>query len=210
MAFDITKPAQDTLTPEEKTWFDQQLSTASEAAVTKFKTDADEARRKAVPEKYELKFSDQTPLDSKTDAEKIAAFARQQGFTAEQAAALVKQHEELAGGVVARQQQFLTDQAAKWKTEVESDKDLGGANLPVTQANLKRVMDRFAPGDQHALREILNTTGYGNHPVWVRFVNAIGKAMAEDTSGGGNGLSRDTKTKTLAQRMFPDLPSAEA
>ena len=200
---DDPKPLQDTLTAEQKPLFEAALTAASEAAVTKYKTDAEDARKKAIPEKYEFKFTDNSALDPQKDAEKIAAFARTHGFSAEQAAALLKHQEELAGGVVQRQQQFLTDQSLKWRTTIETDKDLGGVNMDRTKANIARVMDKFAPGEAHELRQILNTTGYGNNPAWVRFVDAIGRAMADDptllSGAGGPGPKKDM---TLAEALY--------
>lgn len=189
MAFDITKEAQDTLTPEEKAWFDKQISTASAAAVTQ----AEEARKKSIPERYEFKFSDNSPLDRKTDAEKIAAVSRELGLTADQAAKFAQHHEDVANGIVARQLQNHTDLAAKWKTDLESDRELGGANINATKANIDRFLQRFAPGEAHEFRKLMTETGYGNHPVWVRIANAIGKAMAEDGPTGGLGGGKPPK-----------------
>ena len=172
-------PGQITLTPEQQTHVDGLVKQARETAVTEFKTTSEAERAKQIPETYDFKFADNSPLDSKTDAEKIASIAKKHGLTAGQATEFFKHTEELAGGVLQRQKQFLTDQIAKWVTDTESDKDLGGANLQTTLLNTKRVMDKFAPAGS-PFQKLLDESGYGNHPEWVRFVNAIGKAMAED------------------------------
>jgi hypothetical protein len=176
------------LSPEQKTFFESHVTRVKESAVTEFKTADQAARQKAVPEKYELKFSEQSPLDKAADAEKIAAFAKKHGLTQEQAQELAAETEARAQAVIERQQAFLKSEGARWKSEVEADKDLGGKNLTQTIANTKRVMDRFAP-EGSPMRSLLNETGYGNHPEFVRFVNAIGKAMAEDSPSilGGTG-----------------------
>jgi hypothetical protein len=185
----------------QKTYFTNALKTASESAVTKFKTDSEEARKKAVPEKYELKFADQSPLDPREDGEKIAAYCKAQGFSNEQAQAYLHTLEERASALTARQQATRDSQAAQWKTQVETDKDLGGEKLAETTANITRVMDRFVPKDS-AFRTFLNETGFGNHPEVVRFVNAIGKAMAEDRpsilgGGGRSGTVKEFQPKSL-------------
>lgn len=195
MAFDITKTAQDTLTPEEKTWLDNQLKAASDTAVTTFKTESEDARKKSIPSDYEVKFADGTPLDPKVDGAKIVAHLKAQGFTTEQAKAHLEHLQEISKGLVDRQQQFLADTVKKWGDDVKADKELGGDKLPVTQANIKRAMDRFAP-EGSVFRTLVNDSGYGNHPEFVRVFNAIGRAMAEDkTLLGGNATGGGEKGK---------------
>lgn len=187
------KPVQDTLTPEQKTYLDAQLKAAREEAVTTFKTEFEKSRK--APDTYDLKFADGSPLDPKVDAEKIVAHLKAQGFSTEQAQAHLKHLDEVASELVTRQrnsmQTQLVEAVTQWKAETEGDKELGGAKLPATLANVKRAMDRFAP-EGSSFRKLVDETGYGNHPEFVRFVNAIGKAMAEDTtilgkpSGGGS------------------------
>ena len=206
MAFDLSKPEQTTLTPEEKTWFDAQVKTASDLAVTKFKTDDEAARKAKIPEKYTFKFTDNSPLDPKADAETIAAFARKHGFSTEQATELLTHQEELAGGVLERQKQNLATTTAKWLDETKADKDLGGDNYNTTLTHVKRAMDKFAP-EGSKLRTLLNESGYGNHPEWVRFVSAIGKAMAEDRAGGlgTGGGNKQLTEEERALRLYPSM-----
>src|SRR6266581_1115192 len=93
-----------TLTDEgQKTYYTNAVKTASDAAVTKFKTDADAARKAAVPEKYEFKFGDKTPLDANEDAAKIAEWAKGRSFTKEDAQALATFLDERATALTARQ-----------------------------------------------------------------------------------------------------------
>ncbi len=48
------------------------------------------------------------------------------------------------------------------------------------------------------LRELLETTGLGNHPVMVRTFHGIGKRMSEDLTPGGSGTAPADKTFTQA------------
>jgi hypothetical protein len=201
MAFDITKPAQDTLTPEEKSWFDTQLKTASEAAVAQHKTEAEAARAAAIPEKYEFQFSENSPLDPKADAEATASLAKKLGLSKEQAAELLKHQETLAGGVIARQQQTLQSQIQKWNDEVKADKDLGGANYTATLAAVKRVIDKFGAAVPE-FGQLVEASGYGSHPAFVKIFAAIGKAMGED--GSVNGGPPKAGTKSAAEILYGD------
>src|SRR5437867_4372438 len=172
-----------TLTSDaQKTYYTNVLktnaTTAGDAAVTKYKTDSEAARLKGIPERYEFKFADQTPLNPSEDAAKIAEYSRSQGFNAEQAQTLVDLIQDRASALTARQLADYDRETKAWAEQVKTDKELGGLKLQETQRNLGRVMDRFAPKDS-AFRKLLDATGYGNHPEFVRFVSKIGQAMAE-------------------------------
>jgi hypothetical protein len=155
-----------------------------------------------VPDKYELKLADKSPLDA-SDVDKLSTYAKAHKLTQEQAAALLKHQEETAGGVITRQDAARQAEREAWLTAVKEDKDLGGDHLTETLKHTKLAMDRFAP-EGHPFRAYLDTTGHGNHPEFLRVFSAIGKAMAEDKplsilppEGG--------EKKSLAQRMYPDL-----
>lgn len=143
------------------------------------------------PVKYEIKLPDGSPLDPK-DIDKVAAYARERGLSNEQAQAILDQRHEAAAGVTQRQTEQFETIKAGWADKTWADPDLGGTNKDATIANVKLVMDKFAP-EGSAFRKELEVTGYGNHPEFVRFVNAIGKAMREDKpspAGGGNNGQR--------------------
>jgi hypothetical protein len=192
---------QSSLNPEQKTFFENTLKKATEEAVTKYKSEADTARQKAVPEKYELKFGEKSPLDPTVDGEKIAAYCKQNGFSNEQAQAYLQSLEDRAQALTARQSEARQRESEAWRQQVETDKELGGPNLQTTLAHAQRVMDRFAP-EGSPLRQFLNESGFGNHPEVVRLIASMGKAMAEDRpsilgGGGRSGSSKEFDAKTL-------------
>lgn len=170
--------------------------THREEAAVGFKTRLEASAQ--APEKYELKLGEKSVLDQ-GDLDKIAEYAKANKLTQAQADALVLQREDAAAGLKVRQQAFLDAAVTKWAEDVKADPEIGGDKMVATLKNTKRVMDRFAPeGSQ--FRTLLKESGYGNHPEFVRFVNAIGAAMSED-GDIGNGRGNEPE-KTLAEKMY--------
>ena len=92
---------------------------------------------------------------------------------------------------VARGEAFAK-QVEEWGAVVKADPELGKAeNLALA----KKTVDTFGSPE---LRDLLNSTGMGNHPEVVRLMQKIGKAISEDTfvagRGGGNTPPRDAAT----------------
>ncbi len=72
-----------------------------------------------------------------------------------------------------------SQQVTAWAEEVRQDRELGGAAMQSTLAHAKAALNRFDPSGE--LLDILQDTGYANHPKVIRFLASIGKAHAEDT-----------------------------
>lgn len=128
------------------------------------------------------------PKDSKlvqADVDRIAAIAREQGLSQEQATKLLTEQNATVAAYEARQTEAAKTQRAAWAKAVTEDKEIGGDKLSVTQRNSMRVVEKFMP---QPLRDKLRETGLGDYPDFVRFLNNVGAAMAEDSgvvnSGG--------------------------
>lgn len=129
------------------------------------------------------------PQESKlhaTDVERIAAYAREQGLSLQEAQAVLSENEKAVTAFEARQREQVATQRAKWVDEWQADPALGGEKLATTQKNILRTIDKFMP---KPLQEKLKETGIGAYPDFVRFLNNIGASMAEDggINGGGGG-----------------------
>lgn len=154
----------------------------------------------AAPETYDLKVPDGSPLDP-SEVDKIAAFARSRGLSNEQAQVLLEQRHEGASELSRRQAETLTKYRNEWEQQVRNDPELGGEKFDATLKQTKLVMDRFAP-EGSKMREILNETGYGNHPEFVRFVASIGKAMSEDKPFSGAPAGGESAPKSPADVLY--------
>lgn len=131
-----------------------------------------------------------------SDAERIATYAREQGLSADEAKAHLAESDKAVTAFETRQQEGAKAQREGWVTEWQADPKLGGDNLPTTQKNIQRAIDKFVP---KGLQEKLVATGFGAYPDMVRLLNSVGAAMAEDgginagAPGGGGETSAADK-----------------
>lgn len=137
------------------------------------------------PEKYDFKIPDGSILKP-MHVEKIAAYAKAQGFSQEQAQAyLNERHGELSG--------YVTMQSEKWLAEAKLDKEIGGDAFNKNVELAKRYVTRYG---SDALKKELDSSGLGNHPELVRMIVKAAKDLnaAEDelVKSRGTTTSRPT------------------
>jgi hypothetical protein len=129
-----------------------------------------------VPDKYELKLSDKSPLDN--DAlTRIAGLAKEKGLSQDQAQLLVQAEESSLTNFQTKQAEAYNQTKAQWAEAVQKDKEIGGENFKQSVALSSRVVDRFATEE---FKKTLDVTGLGQHPEIVRVFARIGKAMSND------------------------------
>lgn len=142
------------------------------------KPSADEVKFEAkVPEGIQL---DQASLDEFSKIVKDKALS-----PSERAQKLV----DLAVKREADRQKAFADTVQTWADTVAKDPELGNAE---NQAAARKVVEEFGTPE---FRELLNSTGMGNHPEVVRFVLKVSKAMGEDSilraRGNATGAAKD-------------------
>ncbi len=158
---------------------------------------------------YDLKLPEQSVLQQ-ADVDEILAYAKDKKLTNDVASMLLGQRETAAVAANVRAQAAYTAKVAQWEADVKADTDLGGANYDTTLAQVKLVMDKIAPAGSklEGFKTLVNETGLGNHPEFVRFVAAIGKLMGEDKGlgggGGAGGGSGDNADIPLEKRLYPN------
>lgn len=147
----------------------------------------------AAPETYAFEMPEGMQLDTAAAAE-FSAIAKENNLTQEQAT-------KFTGIAIAMQQRQIelhANTVAGWAESVKGDKDMGGDKLPATLASTRKVMDAFGtPG----LKAALDSSGYGNHPEFIRFVAKIGASLSEDTFVRGGNTS--DKPSDGAASMYP-------
>lgn len=149
----------------------------------------------AVPESYDLKMPEGVELD-KAAADEFTAIAKE--LKLDQATA-----QKLAD-VAAKQAQRQAEGHAKlvesWVEQVKTDKDIGGDKLNENLAVARKALESFGTPE---LKDVLNSTGFGNHPEVIRAFYKIGKAISEDRFVAGSpksGASNDP-----AKKLFPNM-----
>jgi len=140
------------------------------------KKEEPKAEAPKVPEKYELKNPEGSKLSAQ-DVEEIASYAKERGFSQEQAQAQVERESKLREGFEKASLAQLESATKEWLDTAKSDKEIGGENFPRHAELAKRVVTQFGTPE---FKAELERTGLGNHPELVRVFVRIGKAMSDD------------------------------
>lgn len=147
--------------------------------------------------------------DGMTPGPMLEAFkplAKELGLDTGKAQKLVDLYVQQHQAALEAQRMQVEQEVKGWAESARKDPEMGGANFDASlKAGLKAI-HRF--GDQE-LKDILNTSGLGNHPALMRFAAKVGRAIAEDSIGGAvrSGAPANTEEAQLRKlypSMFPD------
>lgn len=109
----------------------------------------------------------------------FAPLAKEFGLTQEQAQKLV----DVAAGLVDRTTKTAegvhADTIRKWADDSRNDAEVGGKDFDANLAVAVSAIDKF--GDDE-LKQILDASGFGNHPAVVRLFYRVGKAAGSDAA----------------------------
>lgn len=129
-----------------------------------------------VPEKYDLKLPDGSRLEA-AHVEKIASYSKEHGLSNEQAQKLLERDNSLVADFFDGQKAQFEANKTAWLEESKTDKEIGGDSLGKNAELSKRVLDRFGT---EKFKQLLDETGAGNHPEFIRVFTRIGRLMSED------------------------------
>jgi len=185
-----TTPASDSGEPTTMT--DTPVTTTTEpASTTPTETKATEPE---VPESYEFAMPEGVQLD-KTAAEEFTAIAKE--LKLDQATA--QKVADVGAKMAQRQAEAHVKLVETWTEAVKTDKEIGGDKLAENLGVARKALEAFGTPE---LKDVLNSTGFGNHPAVIKAFYKIGKAISEDrfVTGGAKGPETD-----IAKRMFPSM-----
>lgn len=180
---------------------DQQQAPAA-GAVGEQQTQQQEQQPAAAPESYDFQMPEGFELNSEI-TEQFTAYAKDLKLPQDKAQAAVDMGVRLVESFQSKQAEAFQQQQTTWRNEVTADKEIGGDKLEENLGYAARALDTFAPD----LRQVLNDTGLGNHPAFVRAFVKIGKAISEDRLVGGeqHGKTQQADARSLysASNMNP-------
>lgn len=177
------------------------------------KTEEKTEEKPAVPEKYEFKAPEGLELDPKA-IEAVTPIFKELGLTQEQAQKLVDFQLARDKAVMDAGQEAFNEVNNGWRKEVIADKELGNGKdglAPAVSQAVANAINSMPNAD--AFRNVLDLTGVGNNPEFIRGMYAIAKNLGEGKHIVGRGPAEPGQQKpgtarTAAQSIYPNLPSA--
>ena len=147
-----------------------------------------------VPESYEFTMPDGVALD-KTAADEFTAIAKE--LKLDQASA--QKVADVGAKMAQRQVEAHAQLVESWVESVKTDKEIGGDKLAENLAIARKAIDTFGTPE---LKDVLNATGFGNHPAVIKAFYKAGMAISSDrfVSGSPKGPEND-----MAKKMFPNM-----
>jgi hypothetical protein len=154
----------------------------------------------AVPEEISIKFPEGVQFD-KPYLDKFTALAKEAGLKSDGAQKLADFYVEMQKDLGEKQVETIT----KWAEDAKADKEIGGANFDQNLSVAKKALDRVATP---ALRELLATSGLGNHVEVIRLFANIGKSISEDRLPGGDPTKQgEPSLEQQVKEAFPNSPT---
>lgn len=157
------------------------------------------------PENYE---SFSVPEGFTLSEEAMNAFtpvAKELNLPQEQAQKLVNLYTELRQKEIKDQEDAFVEQLGEWEKGAKEDKLIGGDKYDENLAIAVKAIAAFADPE---FKDLLNKTGWGNHPAAIRTFYKIGMQIKEDTffkEGAEGGNTGDGGEKPMSHRMYPDM-----
>lgn len=126
---------------------------------------------------YDLKLPEGSPLKPE-NVEAVKAWAKEQGLSVKQAQAQLDRESKAQVDRTAAEQADLDGKRAVWKKATLDHPELGGANLVRTTGRTKAALTRF--DKDGSLTKVLETSGLGDLPAVVSYLESIGAALESD------------------------------
>lgn len=173
---------------------DTQTETTQVAGESTTTSEDTTATPPVAPESYEFAMPEGVAVD-KTAAEEFSAIAKELKLSAADAQKVA----DVGAKMAQRQAEAHTKLVESWVEQVKTDKDIGGDKLPENLAIARKAIEAFGTPE---LKDVLNATGFGNHPAVIKAFYNAGKAISQDGFVTGTAKGADTDP---AKRMFPNM-----
>ena len=175
----------------------EQATTQASVEQTPEQTPAEQPKIGA-PEAYEFKAAEGQTFDPEF-VKGYSEVARELNLTQEAAQTMI----DKVGPVLAQQQQAQISRVrSEWAEASKVDAEFGGAEFNENLAVAKQSIDKFATPE---FKQMLDDTGLGNHPEWIRYCYRVSKAFSPDDFEGGHkeGGAAPNDFNSMASRLYP-------
>ena len=156
------------------------------------------APKEGAPEAYEFKAAEGQTFDPEF-LKGYSEVARELNLTQEAAQTMI----DKVGPVLAQRQQAQIAQVRNdWAEASKVDAEFGGTKFNENLAIAKQSIDKFATPE---FKQMLDDTGLGNHPEWIRYCYRVSKAFSPDNFEGGHkeGGAAPNDFNSMASRLYP-------
>ena len=154
----------------------------------------------ASPADYKIEFEPETKVD-KALLGQFQNWAHENKIPLDKAVSLAKDYEKSVNdklkSVPELQAQAMEKQKNDWLAELKADKEFGGANWDKNMSHINAAMKQYGTPE---LRELLDSSGMGNHPLVVKLMAQVGKDLAEPDFVRGD---KAGKEKSAAEVLYP-------
>ena len=155
-----------------------------------------EGQKPVVPEEYaDFTFPEGIEIDKAT-LEQVKADFRAAGYTQEQAQKAIDLH---VANLKAQQEAFITTRK-EWVDELKADKEFGGDKFDTTVKGAQLALRKFDADGK--MVELLETSGFGDHPGVIKFLARIHAALSEDKVFDDRERGGKTDNRPLAERLY--------
>ena len=176
----------------------EQATTQASVEQTPEQASAEQQPKEGAPEAYEFKAAEGQTFDPEF-VKSYSEVARELNLTQEAAQTMI----DKVGPVLAQQQAAQIAQVRNdWAEASKVDAEFGGAKFSENLAIAKQSIDKFATPE---FKKMLDDTGLGNHPEWIRYCYRVSKAFSPDNFEGGHqeGGAAPKDFNSMASKLYP-------
>ena len=171
-------------------------SEASDAVNNEEGENKSESEVASAPEEYgTFELPDNFDMNEETLGD-YHTFAKENNLTQEQAQRGV----DMVAQMKQAEMTQWVEQQKSWVDDAKKDAEFGGDKFEQNIAVAVKARDSFGTSE---FNEMLDTSGLGNHPEMIRFLNRVGKAISEDSVvvGGTSTTGNQTRESVLYPSM---------
>lgn len=161
-------------------------------------SDGGDSEAGEVPDSYEFEMPEGMTLDQGL-ADAVTPVFKELGLNQEQATKLTGAYAQVKQQEAKQAQADFDKQLDQWAGEIKNDKEIGGEAFDANAAIARKAVDQFGSPE---MKELLDSTGFGNNPHIFRFMLKVGKLLNEDQPGSGE---RAQEPVSREQALYPDM-----